>query len=215
VSAPGQRYCIVCEREFYQYTFAEEAKRCPTCSDLLQNRPTVCAHRAVVARFRNVEVYGLPFPWTFVEKHRKQDFPHYKMEIIGRNLRGAETGEQRIVIRAASAFPQGSVVDVRVMKATHIGPPVHASRTGTKKPSPKVFRRTYVSLDPQYKRGSSADSQIIYNVFYGDRRQVLNKSLWSAVTTGKGQQDIAAIIAVVNDGHPVAIDDGNRIANFP
>ena len=56
---------------------------------------------------------------------------------------------------------------------------------------------------------------MIYNVYYGGKSQVIDKSLWSAVTTGQGIRDIAAIVAIVDNDHPIAMDDGHSIASFP
>ena len=93
-------------------------KRCPTCLDKVQKRPSVVQERTELHRFEGVEIVSLPSEWEKVETGVETDYPKWKICFKGRTFGASWRG--RIDIFADETFYPGNIVEVHVMKTAHL-----------------------------------------------------------------------------------------------
>lgn len=116
--------CNECGKEFdvnpghfAQMGFKNLPKRCPTCLDKKQLRPSIVQERKLLNVYDGVEIVSLPDSWQKVDSFEK-DLPSYQMIIKGSRFGASWSG--RIDIFASHPFRSGDVVSIREMEAQHI-----------------------------------------------------------------------------------------------
>lgn len=116
--------CNECGREFEvnpghfaQLGFKNLPKRCPTCNDIRQGRPSVVVERKLQAVYDGVEIVSLPpGEWEQVAGF-DGDQSGYRLTVKGRRFGASWYG--RIDLFSQSIPKVGDVVSVRTMEAEH------------------------------------------------------------------------------------------------
>ena len=114
--------CQRCEKEFpvspehfMRLGFKHLPKRCPTCKDEIQGRPSVVTEREVLNVYDGVEIVSLPaLSW---EKVSASDIPTYKMVVKGSIYGASWSG--RIDIHSTKIPKVGDIVSIREMYSKH------------------------------------------------------------------------------------------------
>lgn len=116
--------CQECGKEFpvapdhfAQMGFRHLPKRCPTCKDIQQDRPSVVVERKCLEIYDGVEIVSLPGEWLKVPRRERSDKETFGMTILGRKFGAAWNG--RIDLFALHSWESGDIVSVRVMEVTH------------------------------------------------------------------------------------------------
>ena len=117
--------CQRCGREFSvspdhfkRLGFKHLPKRCPTCNDEIQGRPSVVVEREVLNVYDGVEIVSLPtLPWEKVSASSADDIPTYKMVIKGSIYGASWSG--RIDIHTTQIPKVGDIVSIREMNSKH------------------------------------------------------------------------------------------------
>jgi hypothetical protein len=200
------RICKSCGNKFVQYESLEAAKQCPTCLGIRQRRDSIPVRRNVIVNIPSLEIGFVPGVWTMV-RHRREDFPSYKIEIAGKNLQGStEQARGKIVLRSRFPYKSRSVVKARVMEA------VHANRR-----SGIFTKRRYLVLDD---RTASSDTTALMSYFIVNEKEmtITNNSIWSAKAYSgdpSGPCEVVAILAILDKNHQISIEDGDTKMTFP
>lgn len=119
---------LVCQRcgkefpvspdHFMRLGFKHLPKRCPTCNDEIQRRPSVVAERKILNVYDGVEVVSLPpAPWRETEGYKK-DIPAFRLTVKGSRYGASWSG--RIDLFAPTLPQAGDVVSVREMEVKHL-----------------------------------------------------------------------------------------------
>jgi len=97
--------------------FRHMPKRCPTCCDLRQGRPSVIVDRSILNLYDGVEIASLP-PGEWEESRGwDKDVPACKLTIKGDRYGASWSG--RIDLFALRAPEKGDIVSIREMEAQH------------------------------------------------------------------------------------------------
>ena len=126
-----KRQCRTCRKPFVQYYGHYLQKQCPQCKGLKNSRVPVA--RRLLQLIPAVRIDSLPGQWEKFHTGNPRHFPSWKMEILGRDLKGLGSG--RIVIRSLEPRRAGDLVQLRFMESVKIR---HKSR----------IVDHYVALDP-------------------------------------------------------------------
>lgn len=113
--------CEDCKNVFVWHEgekFPNDPKRCPSCSDKVQKRPSIVKERTELARFERVEIKSLPASWEIYQTNVSSDFPCYKITKRGNDFGVSWSG--RIDIFADAPYGIGNIVTVRVMESKHM-----------------------------------------------------------------------------------------------
>ena len=92
-------------------------KRCPTCADEAQKRPSVVQERHLLAVYDGVEIVRLPGEWQEANDP-VNDVAHYRITVRGDRFGASWSG--RIDIFAPRPFGPGDVVSIREMEVKHL-----------------------------------------------------------------------------------------------
>lgn len=107
--------CRRCGKLFLYYT-KTKPRFCPTCMDVVQQRPSVVQQRESLALWEGIQIVSLPDKWQeFVAQ--EGDAPCYRMTVKGSRYGASWNG--RIDIFAESPFEKGDIVDIREMRVVH------------------------------------------------------------------------------------------------
>ena len=195
-----ERICELCERKFEQHEMNHPQKRCPTCKDIMQRRPTVVIRREVTREFPQVLIDFLPGPWQFSKPFFQQDHGCFKIDQKGSSLTGEGFWTGRTVIRASMPFKRGGVVAMRCMKAIHLDRHTGKPRT-----------REYVVLGVAKTVSRPIIlPQLVWITVDLSMEKCLNNSLWSRTVYGGGETKEGpfteeGILAVIDKHHPLII----------
>jgi len=117
--------CQTCGEEFpvnpghfAQMGFKNLPKRCPTCADKAQARPSVAVERNLLNVYDGVEIVSLPpGKWQETEGYKK-DVPAFRLTVKGSRYGAAWNG--RIDLFTAAVPEIGAVVSIREMESRHL-----------------------------------------------------------------------------------------------
>jgi len=157
-------------------------------------------------QFPSLEISIVPGVWEQV-KHRKEDFPSYKVEIAGKNLPGSTPfAKGKIVLRSRFPYKPGAVVKARVMEAVH-----------TDRHSGKPMTRRYLALDDRTAKTASAPI-LCYWIIGDSETHIEDRSFWSVKAYSdkpKNPCETIAMLAVIDEKHTVSLFDDTTKISFP
>lgn len=150
--------CQQCGKEFEvspahfaELGFRAFPKRCPTCIDKAQARPSVVQERELLNVYDGVEILSLPASWKPVETGVEGDVPSYKITVKGRWFGANWSG--RIDLFANQKFGEGDVVSIREMETKHLIKIV--------KERMKTFRYGEVQIDKEVPITSEEGEEVV------------------------------------------------------
>lgn len=160
VHGAAPRQCQQCGKFFLQYRHTTAQRYCPTCTDVQQMRPSVVAHRELVAEYDGVKIEYLPGEWVAKAPRRDGDDGYFEIKVSGRDLGGEGEWSGRLNIFANGKFAIGDTVKIRHMKTAHVVKALYSLRT-TMDGRPVIRRKT---LPVQ----SSGESELFCPAYHRD-----------------------------------------------
>lgn len=109
--------CEACGKEFPNYGKGTPPKKCPSCKDKEQERPSIVQSRRMLHEYKAVLVESMPVDWVEIAAQHHGDSVHYKQTVKGEQYGASWSG--RIDIFASEPFKAGDVVNVREMCSEH------------------------------------------------------------------------------------------------
>jgi hypothetical protein len=109
--------CRDCGKKFLYYHDGSPQKRCPTCTDKQQARPSIVQKREEIRCFENIRIVSLPAKWVHVPPKASHDNSFFKIVIKGSDFGASWNG--RIDIFAPEPFGPGESVDIHEIVVEH------------------------------------------------------------------------------------------------
>lgn len=113
--------CEDCKEIFvwHDEQFNQLPKRCPSCIDKKQLRPSIVVERLCTVEFDGITIESLPSQeWEKVESGVETDYPCFKISVKGSRYGRSWSG--RIDIFADKQYKPGDSVKIRVMESRHL-----------------------------------------------------------------------------------------------
>lgn len=112
------RICSDCDKEFAAVMHKGVwTRRCPTCADIAQRRPSVCRSRTTIYGPTTCVIESLPGEWEKFTTGQHRDEYVWKISVKGREFGAQWNG--RVDIYARQPFVIGKVVDLVEIEAVH------------------------------------------------------------------------------------------------
>ncbi len=222
--------CTKCGREFpvspahfAELGFKNLPKRCPTCIDMAQNRPSVVQERKLIRVYDGVEIINLPTTWQEVATGEK-DVPSYNISVKGSRFGASWSG--RIDVFANKPFSFGDIISVREMVSSHKIKVVHGEKATmkygtvpvekelpiTSEEGEEVIRsRRYLVFEPY---DGPATSRLVWVTAH---TKTFGRQYWAKVVGSpiaqwivsggvrSGRARTVGVLAIVDENHPLFV----------
>lgn len=109
--------CGSCGKQFPNYGKGTPPKKCPTCKDKEQERPSIVQTRRLLRSWQAIQIESLPDEWQEISAQSHGDANHYKIVVKGERYGASWSG--RIDIFASEPFKKGDIVNIREMCSEH------------------------------------------------------------------------------------------------
>lgn len=113
--------CEGCQNVFVWHSnwrFPDLPKKCPTCTDKEQERPSIVQERQELGKWEGVKITSLPGDWSEIETNVHTDYTGFSIVKKGKDFGISWSG--RIDIFAKEPFAIGDIVNIRLMTVSHL-----------------------------------------------------------------------------------------------